>query len=260
MLIATHFFVGLIFGSFLSVLLERLPVYVGRPNSKPGIIFGRSECPYCRTTLSWYDLLPLLSYILLRGHCRHCRARISVLYPLLELAMAAVFGLYAYRFGFVGIRSIADIVILFGLVSLFFFDLRHRILPDIIMIPIALTALGRIFLTSPELVRNAIMTGVSISLFLGLVYWLSHGRWLGLGDVKLAMLIGLLFGYPNAIGVTLAAIWAGALIGLILVLIGRANMRTALPFGSFWTLAAIVMILVPGLLGRLSEIFLLTFN
>lgn len=246
--------VGLILGSFLSVLLERLP------KNKPGIIAGRSECPHCHRILAWHDLAPLLSYVFLLGRCHYCKARISLLYPALELAVAAVFGSYAYRFGLAGTWSVVDLVVLFGLVALFFFDLRYQILPDIITVPLILLVLGRSFLDRPESLVNMLMTGVVLALIFGLLYTISHGRWLGLGDVKLAMLIGLLFGYPGALGVTLVAIWAGALVGLGLILVGRANMKTALPFGSFWALAAIMAIIIPGPVVYVSKLFIPLFN
>ena len=254
-------FVGLILGSFLSVLLERLPTgQAGLPKGKPGIISGRSECPHCHRVLAWYDLIPILSYVFLWGRCRQCRARISLLYPSLELTMAAVLGLYAYRFGLTGIWSVVDLVVLFGLVALFFFDLRYQILPDVITIPLILIALFRLFLNRPESLINMLIMGFVLTLIFGLLYMISHGRWLGLGDVKLAMLIGLLFGYPEALGVTLVAVWTGALVGLGLIMLGRASMKTALPFGSFWTLVAIITMIVPGPIGYISKLFMPVFN
>jgi leader peptidase (prepilin peptidase)/N-methyltransferase len=99
------------------------------------------------------------------------------------------------------------------------------------------------------------IAGVALFLLFGGLYAISRGKWLGFGDVKLAFLIGLLFG-RGAVGVTLVAIWGGALIGLALMALGRANRQTALPFGSFWTAAAIAAILWPDMLYGLSRFFL----
>lgn len=243
---------GLILGSFLSVLLERLPA--GRQAWGPahGIISGRSECPDCHHVLAWYDLVPLASWAFLAGRCRYCGARISALYPALELAMAAVFGLYVLRYGFPSAWQAGDLVILFGLVALFFFDLRHRILPDVITLPLIVFVLVRLFTMRPDLLANALATGTLLAALCGLLYLLSHGRAIGLGDVKLAFLIGALSGYPLAVGVTLLAIWAGALAGVGLMLAGRATMKTALPFGSFWTAAAVASVIWVGKVSFLS--------
>lgn len=226
---------GLILGSFLSVLLGRWP-------SWRGVVVGRSRCPSCMRELAWYDLVPLVSWLWLRGKCRSCAARISALYPVLELTMAGVLGAYAYHVGISSVWSVVDLAILFTLVSLFFFDLHHRVLPDALMVPLAALALLRLGHSGDVL--NALMSGIVLCAVFGALFLVSHGRWLGLGDVKLAFVIGLLFGFPAAWWVTLAAIWAGALIGVILIFMRRATMQTALPLGSFWTAAAIIAFLL----------------
>jgi leader peptidase (prepilin peptidase)/N-methyltransferase len=240
---------GLILGSFLSVLLERL----GR---RGGIVSGRSECPHCHHILAWYDLIPLASYVMLAGRCRYCGKRISPLYPAVELTMAAVLGSYVFRWGIPSTWHLADLVLLFGLVALFFFDLKHRILPDVIVYPMSIITLVRLASERPDLLVNAVTMGVALGGLFGLLWAYSRGRWIGMGDVKLAVVIGLLFGFPGAVGVTLAAIWVGALCGVGLILAGRANMQTALPFGSFWTAAAIITIIWPGPIFFLSGLLI----
>jgi prepilin signal peptidase PulO-like enzyme (type II secretory pathway) len=239
---------GLMLGSFLSVLLERL----GR---KEGIVAGRSECPHCQHILAWYDLVPLLSYVILLGRCRYCRAKISMLYPVLEMVMALVLGGYVFLYGVGGSWAIVDLIVLFGLVALFFFDLRYQILPDIITGALVGLVVVRLVTSRPDMLTNAIATAVLLGGILTLLYLVSHGRWFGFGDVKLAVLMGLLFGYPGTVGVTLLAVWAGALVGVGLMLTRRANMKTALPFGSFWTAVAIITILWPGPVFFISGLF-----
>jgi leader peptidase (prepilin peptidase) / N-methyltransferase len=221
---------GLILGSFLSVLLSRWPCW-------HGVVGGRSKCPHCAHQLAWYELVPLASWVGLRGRCRACHARISALYPALELAVAGVLGAYAYRFGVHSTWSVVDLAILFGLVALFFFDVQHMVLPDGIVFPLAVLALMRV-LHYPE-VLNPLVSGGVLALAFGALFFFSHGRWLGFGDVKFALVVGLLFGFPLAWWVTLAAIWTGALVGVILIVVKRATMQTALPLGAFWTAAAI---------------------
>ncbi len=230
---------GLILGSFLSVLLGRWPQWRGAAT-------GRSRCTNCMHELAWYDLIPLVSWLLLRGKCRYCGAPISALYPALELTMAAVLGIYASRSGIPSAWIAIDYVILFGLVVLFFFDLKHQILPDAVILPLGIIVLLRLVSMRPDLLVNALATGAMVSGLFGLLYAISRGRWLGFGDVKLGFVIGLLFGYPGAVGVTIVAIWAGALVGLGLIALRRATMQTAVPFGSFWVGVAIVAMLWPG--------------
>jgi len=240
---------GLMLGSFLSVLLERW-------EHKEGIVAGRSRCPACRRTLAWFDLLPLVSWLLLRGSCRYCAARVSPLYPALEAAMGTVLGLYVWRFGVPTLWTFTDLVLLFGLVCLFFFDLKWRLLPDAFTFGIAAIAAARLAGLRPDLLVNGLATGALLAAAFLLLYLATGRRGVGLGDVKLALAIGILFGFPMAVGVTLAAVWGGALVGVGLMIAGRANRKTALPFGSFWAAAAIAAIIFPGQLAWLSGLVL----
>ena len=240
---------GLILGSFLSVLLDRWPHW-------RGAAAGRSHCPNCMHELAWYDLIPLVSWAMLRGACRYCGAPISKLYPALEVTMAAVLGIYAYRYGVPTGWYAIDYAVLFALVSLFFFDLKHRVLPDAILLPLGIVLLIRMASLRPDLLVNAVAMGLFMAAVLGLLYAVSRGRWLGFGDVKLALVLGLLFGYPGSVGVTLAAIWAGALVGIVLMALHRANMQTALPFGSFWVATAILALIWPSPFYFMSGLFI----
>ncbi len=242
---------GLLLGSFLSVLLDRWPHW-------RGVATGRSQCPQCRHELAWFDLMPLVSWLMLGGKCRYCHASITKLYLALELTMAGILGLHAFRFGVPSLWYAVDFVVLFALGSLFFFDLKHRVLPDVILLPLLIVATARLVTQRPDMLVSAFATGALLAGLLGLLYLVSHGRWLGLGDVKLAFIVGVLFGYPVAVGVTLIAIWSGALVGVGLILAKRANMQTALPFGSFWAAAAVIAIIVPGPIAFISGLFMPT--
>ncbi len=252
MILAAAIALGLLLGSFLSVLIARWPQW-------QGVSAGRSRCPHCRHELAWYDLVPLVSWLWVGGKCRYCRAPIARFYVVLEVTMAGVLGLYAYLYGVPTGWYGVDYVILFGLVALFFFDLRHQVLPDAIMAPLAVVVVGRLVSMRPDLLVNALVTGVVLSGLLGALYALSRGRWLGFGDVKLAFVIGALFGFPAAVGVTLIAIWSGALVGMVLMARHRATMQTALPFGSFWTASALLALFAPGVVAFLSGLFIPAF-
>ena len=230
--------VGLLLGSFLSVLLGRWPQW-------RGAAAGRSECAQCRHELAWYDLVPLVSWVTLRGKCRYCSAPISVLYPVLELTMATVLGIYAFRYGITSVWFAVDYLALFAFVSLFFFDMKHGVLPDAVLAPIAVIIGARLLAHQPDMLVGNLTTGAVMAGLLGALYLLSRGQWLGLGDVKLAFVVGLLFGYPTAVSVTFIAVWVGALFGIALMLAKRANMKTALPFGSFWVASAVIAMLWP---------------
>lgn len=249
MITLTAILVGLLLGSFLSVLLDRWPHW-------RGVATGRSQCPQCHHELAWFDLVPLVSWLVLRGKCRYCRVRIATLYPVLELTMAAVLGAYAFRYGIPSLWYATDYIVLFALVSLFFFDLKHRVLPNVILLPLLIIVGARLVTQRPDQLVNAFAAGAFLASFLGLLYMASRGRWLGLGDVKLAFIVGVLFGYPAAVGVTLIAIWSGALVGVGLILAKRANMQTALPFGSFWVASAIIALLIPGPIAFISGLFM----
>jgi leader peptidase (prepilin peptidase) / N-methyltransferase len=229
--------VGLMLGSFLSVLLVRWPHW-------RGVVAGRSQCPSCSHALAWYDLIPLASWLWLRGACRSCAERISPLYPILELVMAAVFGVYAYRFGIVSVWSALDLAILFALVALFFFDLRYQILPDAILLPLVGSILISILGQVPGALVGAVVTGAALAAVVLALHIGSGGRWIGLGDAKFAFMIGLLFGYPVALTVTMVAIWLGALVGVGLILLKKATMQTAVPLGAFWAAVAIIAVLI----------------
>lgn len=169
--------------------------------------------------------------------------------------MAGVLGFYAFIFGAPSSWYATDYLVLFALVSLFFFDLKYRILPDAILAPLLVVVGARLLSQRPDMLINACATGALMAGLLGLLYLVSHGRWLGLGDVKLAFIVGVLFGYPGAVGVTLIAIWSGALVGVGLILVKRANMKTALPFGSFWVASAIIAMMMSGPIYFISGLF-----
>lgn len=231
--------VGLMLGSFASVLICRWPHW-------RGVVDGRSQCARCERALAWYELVPLASWFFLRGRCRSCKQSIAMFYPMLECCMAGTFGAYAYRLGISSAWNVIDLFILFLLVALLFFDLRNMVLPNIFIVLLAAAAFARIVFFQSDAIAGALYTAAALGIVFLLLHAFSGGRWLGFGDVKLAVAIGVLFGYPDAISVTMVAIWVGALVGLGMILFGRASLRTALPFGAFWTAVSVFTILWPG--------------
>ena len=231
------FIIGLCLGSFINVLILRL-------DKKSGILFGRSECLKCHTQLSWLDLIPVVSYLFLLGKCRYCKSRISSIYPIMELTMAVVIVSYFWVNGFGwDLTVIYYLTLLCLLVSLIFFDFLYFILPDKIVFTLAgLAIFYDIFFRRLEL-TPLLLTGFLLAFSFGIIYLASKGRLMGFGDVKLVFTIGLILGYPLGFFTIIAAIWSAALLGLGLILLKRATLKTALPFGSFLSAATIVFII-----------------
>lgn len=232
------FLIGLCLGSFLSVVIIRLS------RQEKGIVSGRSRCPNCHHQLFWYDLIPLLSYLLVRGFCRYCHKKISIVYPLLELSTAVALVFYFYRLNFTfDFSTILQSVFILAFISIIFSDFLYFIIPDKIIIPaIALTVLYQLLFHKGEIL-GLLITGLVLGGIFAIIFIVSHGKWVGFGDVKLLIFIGLLFGYPLGFLVVLISIWLGALWGIGLMVLKRATMKTALPFGIFLSIISIIFII-----------------
>jgi leader peptidase (prepilin peptidase)/N-methyltransferase len=174
--------------------------------------------------------------------------------------MAASLGLFVHQWGVPSLWFLTDLIIIFGLVTLFFFDLRWQLLPDAFTYGLAGVIVARLIGLRPDLLVSHLAMGAFLAalFLLILLFWekVLHRDGVGYGDVKLAFVIGALFGFPDAIGVTLVAIWAGALVGVVLLMRGRANLQTALPFGCFWTAAAVAGLIWAGPAAWLSGLVL----
>jgi len=216
------FIFGLVVGSFLNCLIYRLEV-------GEGFLKGRSFCPYCRHILSWQDLIPLLSFLILRGKCRYCQKSISWQYPLVEIATGLLF-LSIFNFQF----SIFNLIIACFLIIIFVYDLKHYIIPDKIIYPAIVIVLIYNFLRSDLLGRSDLLLSAfgAATFFLAIVL-VSRGKWLGIGDIKLAFLMGLFLGFPNILVALFLAFSIGAIIGLGLIVSGKKTLKSEVPFGPF---------------------------
>jgi prepilin signal peptidase PulO-like enzyme (type II secretory pathway) len=247
------FFTGLCVGSFVNVLLFRL-------DKKSGIINGRSECQKCLKQLNWYDLIPVISFLYLRGKCRYCKSSISIIYPITEFVTASVLTLYFLVNGFyLGWSLIFLLVILILLVSLVFFDVLYLILPDkVVFTLIGVAVFYGLFLRFPEL-NNLLLSGFLFGLAFAILYIASKGAWMGFGDVKLVLAIGLILGYPLGFFVIIISIWTAALLGIVLIIFNRANLKTALPFGSFLSVMTIIFIIFQDVIYKKANVILQLF-
>ena len=236
-LIAVVAFLGLCLGSFLNVVVYRLPRDLS-------IVKPRSRCGSCLHPVRPWDNIPVLSWILLGGKCRDCKARISPRYPAIEL-LGGIFALIA-AFGFSRpIESLAAGWMLFGLLAVFFIDLDCRIIPNEIRLGGSL--LGVAFSGWPIglwAALGAAGTGSAVLYLLGQAYQKTRGRpGMGLGDVKLAAMLGAILGFSGLLLTVLLASFLGSLVGLGLMASRKGNGATALPFGSFLAPAGMVALL-----------------
>jgi leader peptidase (prepilin peptidase)/N-methyltransferase len=234
--------VGLIFGSFATVAAHRIP-------KRESIVKGRSLCPSCGAKIGARDNVPLLSYLLLRGHCRACGWRIPLRYPAIELTTAALFALCAWRFG-LSLTAVVFAGFFWVLVVLTVIDLDHKLLPDRVVYPTfvagwaGLIAAAMIDGATARLGAAAVGAGVFGGLFFLLAYIYPAG--MGGGDVKLAFVLGTFLGYAGGLGAVLAGMFlsflTGAVAGIVAMVGKDGNRKTQIPFGPFLALGTAIAV------------------
>ncbi len=240
-------FLGLLVGSFLNVVILRFPQALEADSlSLFPLLLPRSHCPKCLTAIAWYDNIPLLSYLNLRGKCRHCQKTISKRYPAIEALTALLSFWIAYHFGF-HLETLAALCLTWSLIALFFIDLDHMLLPDDITLPILW--LGLLFnvlnvFTSTE---SAILGAVFGYGILWSVYWvfkiITHKEGMGYGDFKLLALFGAWLGWEALPFIILFSSLLGSIIGILLILFRRKTKNTPIPFGPFLIIAGFTALL-----------------
>ena len=222
---------GLALGSFLNVVVARLP-------ERRSLLQPRSACAGCSHQLAWWENVPLVSYALLRGRCRACRAPISVRYPLVELATGVLVAACFLRFGLTG-PAFVGAFFCAVLVALSAIDAERRILPDRIVVPSFALVLAAQVALAPGRAPEWIGASLAAALFL-FVAVLAYPAGMGLGDVKLALLLGAALGWNVGVGMMIGML-AGLAAALVLVARhGQAARKMAIPFGPFLAFGAIV--------------------
>jgi len=226
---------GAVVGSFLNVCIYRIPAGIS-------IVRPSSHCPCCQTPIRFYDNVPVLSFLMLGGRCRHCRAVISLRYPVIELMTALASLLLFLRYG-VSWLYLCTFLFTAALIVVTFIDLDHQIIPDVITLPgIPLFALASIFLLKLPPLESllGILIGGGSLYLVGLGYELLKKReGMGGGDIKLFAMIGGFLGWKSLIFVLLVSSFLGAIIGIAVILYRRGDMRYAIPFGPFLSIAAV---------------------
>lgn len=253
---ALIFIFGTAIGSFLSVVVHRLK------KSKKGILFSRSMCPACKKKLKWRHLVPIFSWLLLRGKCGYCNTKISSHYLTLELVTGLTFlatfmsfnfintipftsdpSIFTYSIDWQAFSSFIFYIIEFSLlIGIFFYDYMYQEIPDQLSIPAIIIAFskGLIFSNPPFL--SMVMGGAGIFTFFLLQLLLSKGKWIGGGDLRMGLLIGILLGWEKALIALIIAYILGSIVGIILILRGKATGKSAIAFGPFLVIGTTIVI------------------
>ena len=229
MLAAVGVLPGLAVGSFLNVVAARVP-------EKRSVVKPRSACGNCGTTLAWYDNIPLVSYAVLRGKCRSCGTRIGVIYPAVELTAAALIAASLLKFG-PTLHALVAAFFCATLVTVSATDVLRRVIPNRIVLPAAAVVLVGMTVVEPS--PQWAIAAVAASGFL-LLAALAYPAGMGMGDVKLALLIGAGLGVSTPVGLMLGMLSALVPSVVLLVRHGRAARKMAIPFGPFLAFGAVV--------------------
>ncbi|MBI2462834.1 MAG: prepilin peptidase [Candidatus Spechtbacteria bacterium] len=260
-IIIASFIFGLFVGSFVNVVVHRMD------SGKP-IIFDRSRCLNCARELSWYELIPLVSFVIQRARCRSCKERISWQYPIMELVTGILFAFILWHTPIahdsirIALYVVFEWAIASGLLIIFVYDLKHYIIPDSVLVFLIITTLIAILfgvwnlefvwklpfigwsISDMGLVRHlsdirwiaaatAIVSGVVAALPFAAISIFSKGEWMGLGDPKLVFFMGLLLGPQKVLVALFLSVIIGAVFGLVLIALGKKSMQSQIPFGPF---------------------------
>jgi leader peptidase (prepilin peptidase) / N-methyltransferase len=285
--VGTCLVLGLAVGSFLNVVIYRLPLMLDRewraqcaelashdphastvaagPQERFNLVVPRSACPACKTPISALQNIPLISWLVLRGRCARCGAPISVRYPLVELLTGILSAWVAARFGF-SLATLAALVLSWFLIALTFIDVDHQLLPDSLTLPLlwlGLTlSLWGPYAGAPVPVdlRSSLIGAVAGYLSLWSVYHLfrlvTGKEGMGYGDFKLLAALGAWLGWQMLLPVILIAAVVGAVVGITVLALRRQSRATPIPFGPFLAAAGwLVMMFGHGLVGRYLVLF-----
>jgi leader peptidase (prepilin peptidase) / N-methyltransferase len=227
---------GAMIGSFLNVCICRLP-------NEESIVFPGSRCPQCRKPIRFYDNIPLLSYLLLRGKCRHCGAPISIQYPLVE-GITGLSSLFLFiRFG-PSLSYLVYFAFVGALIAITVIDLYHQIIPDVISLPgIVVGLLASLIVPQITFLNSLIgvlLGGGSLFLVATVYHWLFKREGMGGGDVKLLAMIGAFLGWKAVILTIFLSSFIGSVTGIILILIKGKDFKYAIPFGPFLSAGAVI--------------------
>lgn len=237
------FIFGVIIGSFLNVVIFRY-------NTGTSIVHGRSMCFSCNKKLSWYNLIPVVSFILQQGKCFSCKSKISWQYPLVEIITGLLF-LAVFLGNYSVVKTVYLLVLMCIFVVISVYDVRHKIIPDFFVYSfIALSFLQLFFLSNVQLMDW--LAGPILFLPFAGLWFFSKGLWMGFGDAKLALGIGWLLGFYAGLNAIIFAFWIGSIWGLFLIMLGKIGnlspwknkftIKSEIPFGPFLILGTLLVL------------------
>jgi leader peptidase (prepilin peptidase)/N-methyltransferase len=230
---------GALIGSFLNVCIFRLP-------KEESIITPGSHCPHCKNPIKFYDNIPLFSYFLLKGKCRHCNGPISIQYPLIEGITALSSLVLFMKFG-LSLSFLIYFAFVSALIVITVIDLYHQIIPDVISLPgIGVGLLSSLIIpqiTFSNSLIGALLGGGSLFLVATLYQWLFKREGMGGGDVKLLAMIGSFLGWKAVILTILLGSLIGSIIGISIIVLKGKDFKYAIPFGPFLSLGAVIALL-----------------
>ena len=247
---------GLIAGSFLNVVIFRLPRILERHDYRPsglavlrGLSWPASHCPHCRCAVHWRDNIPLLSYLLLKGRCRSCKQEFGVRYLAVEILSAIAGAWCAVAYG-PGLAALLAGIFILGLIALIFIDVAEQLLPDVLVFP--LLVLGLLFnqfygVGAMNSLLGAFCAFAALWLVRTLYQLYSGIEGLGYGDLKLAAALGSWLGFAAVPGLLFIAFAGGVVFMAPLLLSGRIDRKTAVPFGPFLAVSGIGLLALPAL-------------
>jgi leader peptidase (prepilin peptidase) / N-methyltransferase len=251
------FTLGLIIGSFLNVLVYRF-------NTAEELIFDRSRCPHCKKIIHWYDNVPVLSFILLQARCRDCKNKISWQYPLVEIFTGFIFAALGFHFFNLNnpetwITTFYYLAIAGSLIIILVYDwLYLEILSSVLWVSVALAIAFSLYvdwgsgaesgiLGGPLLLESRVYSGVLAAylafLFFFSLSFFSKEKWMGMGDAYLAILIGLVLGWPEIILAIFLSFLIGAVYGIIMMILKKKRMKSQIPFAPFLALGAFIALI-----------------
>jgi leader peptidase (prepilin peptidase)/N-methyltransferase len=260
---------GLAIGSFLNVVIHRLPKMMENEwkaqcaelagaepvaaGARYNLVVPGSHCPHCNTPLRVIDNIPLVSWIALRGKCGHCGTKISARYPIVEALTAALSALVAYKFGFTVTMALA-LVLTWTLVALTFIDADTTLLPDDLTLPLLWLGLGANMFSTFVPLMDAVIGAMAGYLCLWSIYWLfklaTGKEGMGYGDFKLLAALGAWMGWKALLPVVLLSSFVGAVVGIVLIVLAKRGREIPIPFGPYLATAGFIVLVTGDALTR----------
>lgn len=249
--------IGLCIGSFLNVVIDRLP-------KKESVITGRSYCDNCRKKLTWYELIPVISFFALRRKCKVCKTSLSFQYPVIEI-ITGVLVLLSFLFLipnkslnlFTFISFLYYVLIISSFIAIFVIDIKHGIIPDKIIAFMLVVLLSYSFISEKGLIAESFISAVFAFIFFLVLVLITKGKGMGFGDAKLAFTMGLFLSFPGIVVSLYIAFLTGAFVSIILVIWGKKHFRkSTIPFAPFLVFGAILSLFLGNQIWQFAKLIL----